>query len=275
MLFYSFLNWVLPVPRLHAVISSLHKQHYWQPFSHYRFAAEDIYAPLTVNEFKQAAIVCPILFLQKDGIYQPVMLQGLDNQQNLLVNDSGQWIASYVPAYYRSHPFAFAKNEAGHSVLSFYHDSEFVHTYCTTGSAAHPFFDGTTLSAKTEEICDFLIKIEANWLATKAVCKSLQRMDLFRPWSYSAVMGEEKRQITGLHCIDETKLRALQGDALYELQSTDALGAIYSHLLSTQLTKHLSDLYQSRRRRRDAPADSVSPDLFSSVRDNGLIDLDL
>lgn len=270
MLYYSFLNWVLSVPKLHAVISSLHKHYYWQPFSHYRFAADDIYAPLTVNEFKRAAMVCPILFLKRGGIYQPVMLQGLDHKENLLVNDRGDWIASYVPAYYRSHPFTFVKSETGHSVLSFYHDSEYVHTDGTRASGAHPFFDGSTLSAKTAEVCDLLIKNEGNWLATKVLCESLQKLDLFRPWSFSAVMGEKKRLITGLYCIDETKLRALHGDALQKLQSTGALDVIYSHLLSTQLTTRLTDLYQSRRSQRDA----LSPDLFTSASDHELIDLD-
>ena len=76
----------------------------------FEFASEFHIAYVTMHEFARAASIFPIVFLedkQKDQ-FRPVVLMGLNAGENLFVDESGQWQASYVPAIIRRYPFALA-----------------------------------------------------------------------------------------------------------------------------------------------------------------------
>src|SRR5262245_31107251 len=63
------------------------------------------------TEFESLQREYPIFFRRdQDGSYQPVVLLGLDREENLFL-DAGEWRASYVPALAQRGPFSIALQE--------------------------------------------------------------------------------------------------------------------------------------------------------------------
>src|SRR4029453_11145526 len=74
----------------------------------YSFAADTLAIPLTVAEFREAAVNFPIVFGGGDNP-MPVALTSLQPERNLFVSD-GRWQpGTYVPAYVRRYPFLAVK----------------------------------------------------------------------------------------------------------------------------------------------------------------------
>jgi hypothetical protein len=263
------------VPQLQAVKSSLHSQFSWLPFSHYLFAAADNVVPLLVNEFKQASAVSPIAFSKTKEGFNPVLMMGLKEKDNLLVTAQGEWLGSYVPAYYRSHPFCMAINQRGEALLCFHQDSECVLDYLPPEGMGKHFLVEKELSPELSEIKDFLQTVENTRMASNAFCSSCEDLGLFIPWKIEPKPDAEPLAINGLYCIDENKLKSLPVGQTKSLVDSGAMGAMYYHLSSLHLINHLVLL---KAKHEDAAAKeitaSVSPDLFTSARDNDLVDLD-
>src|SRR5690625_901525 len=74
----------------------------------YHFAAKDAVMVLGLQELPKAALALPIGIIKQGDQYMTAALQGLQPQQNLLVNPEGKWRASYIPAAYRAYPFVLA-----------------------------------------------------------------------------------------------------------------------------------------------------------------------
>ena len=74
----------------------------------YSFAADSLAIPLTVAEFREAAVTFPIVFGGGDNP-MPVALTSLQPERNLFVS-KGRWQpGTYVPAYVRRYPFLAVK----------------------------------------------------------------------------------------------------------------------------------------------------------------------
>jgi hypothetical protein len=74
----------------------------------YSFAAGTLAIPLTVAEFREAAVTFPIVF-GGGANPMPVALTSLQPERNLFVTD-GRWQpGTYVPAYVRRYPFLAVK----------------------------------------------------------------------------------------------------------------------------------------------------------------------
>ena len=69
--------------------------------SDFLFAKGSNSFPVLNIEFFQAASFYPIVFIKtEDGVY-PSAIVGIQDQQNLFVNESGEWDVDYVPAFVR------------------------------------------------------------------------------------------------------------------------------------------------------------------------------
>ena len=263
------------MPQLNVVKATLHSQFSWQTFTHYRFAATDTYAPLLVSEFQQASSVSPIAFVKDENAYSPVLMMGIQEGSNLLVSVNGKWLGSYVPAYYRSHPFAIAKDQNKKLLLSFHSDSEFVIDHYAENSGATPFFVDGELSDELKAVKEFLHAIEISRLKGIEFCAKCEELGLFSPWDLQVNTGKERINLKGLHCIDEAKLKALPAEQIKSLLESGTLSTIYNHLGSLHLTKHLVILKQ-KHEISAAYSESTPPsqELLTSTKDSELIDLD-
>ncbi|PCH98537.1 MAG: sapC family protein, partial [Alphaproteobacteria bacterium] len=72
--------------------------------------------PVNLVELPQIAHFYPIAF-SNDGMATPVAILGVRNDENLFVNDKGEWAKdTYIPSYIRRYPFILTEINEGESL---------------------------------------------------------------------------------------------------------------------------------------------------------------
>lgn len=102
---------------LQPVTLARHAARRWHRYGHYGFAATTACVPLAAAELAKAALSLPLAFIETEGEWTLAAVLGLLPGQNLYIAPNGNWIASYVPAAFRSYPFRVGWNEAGQAAL--------------------------------------------------------------------------------------------------------------------------------------------------------------
>lgn len=233
---------------------SAHAQKNWRRYSSYIFAAQDSLAPLVHQELSRACMYLPIAFVQQkneagDTQFSPVAVQSLSQGTNVFVAPDGRWVGAYIPATYRSYPFALASTSDGQQVLCIDSDSGLVvSSMSAEGQDAQPFFeaDGKTPSASIKEVMAFLQQVQANRVYTQRGCAVLQELGLFTPWPLTVKSSGGEQVLGGLFRVDETKLNELGGADLERLQRSGATSMAYCQLLSMQNVQSLGRLVHAR-----------------------------
>jgi hypothetical protein len=224
----------------------------WKRFDNYQFAAQDTVVPLVIQELTKACTSLPIAFIQQGEGYIPVALLGVKKGQNLFVAPNGGWIGSYIPATYRSYPFALAEAENNQLVLCIDADSGLLDE-----RFEQPFFDDNDEPAQSvKDVLGFLQQLQNSRQLTQRICDSLQTERLVVPWPLTIETGEGKKVIEGLYCIDESKLESLDSDALARLHQAGALSAIYCQLISmqhTQMLRKVADIHTEHGATQEVP----------------------
>jgi hypothetical protein len=213
----------------------------WKRCSSYRFAARDAVVPLVVLELPRACMTLPIAFVQQGEAFVPAAVQGLQPGQNLFVAADGRWMGPYVPAAYRSYPFALAKADNGQFVLCVDADSDLV----GEGHAEAFFDEQGEPSQSVKGILDFLQQIRANREATIRICAALNAENLIQPWPITLKHKDGEQTAQGLCRIDEARFNSLDADALRRVQQAGALAVAYCQLLSMQHLQTLGKLAEA------------------------------
>lgn len=218
------------MPNYQAVTKSAHAHLRWKRYDSYAFASMDAVAPLVMQELPKACMTLPIAFVAQDDKFIPVAVQGLHPGQNLFVAPDGRWLGGYIPAIYRSYPFALANAENDQLVLCVDADSGLL-----SDSEGEPFFDEQGQpSQPVKDVLNFLQQVQANRALTARLCAALAAEGLIQPWSITLETEEGEKTVQGLYRIDEAAFNALQGEALYRIHQAGALPLVYCQLLSMQ-----------------------------------------
>lgn len=222
---------------IHVVAKERHAGKRCQRYTSYAHTAANAVAHLVLPELSRACMAMPIGFIKVKGGLAPVAIQGLEPGTNLFVADDGRWLADYIPAAYRSHPFALGTTEDGQPVLCVLEDSDLL-----SDVSGEPFFDEHGEQTPfLKEVLDFLIEVAIQRRATQRICSVLQNHGIVQPWPFKRKTHEGEQVIEGLYRIDQTALKQLSADAFQELRLAGALPAVYCQLLSMQ---HLPNLHQ-------------------------------
>jgi hypothetical protein len=225
------------MPNIQAITRERHASQRFTPYTSYAFAATDAVCALVNQELPKAMLVLPIAFLAVEGAFVPVAVLGLNPGKNLFVAQNGKWVASYIPAAYRSYPFVLANTPEGKQVLCFNEDSGLL-----SDTQGEPFFAEDSQPSKTvSEILTFLNQIAANRQSTQGICALLQKHHLIQPWPIKIQGAQAEQSVQGLYRIDETAMNQLPTEAFIELRDAGALVVAYCQLLSMQ---HLQTLGQ-------------------------------
>lgn len=215
----------------------------WMQHPDFRFAAQDVVAPLVTQECSRACLQLIIAFAQDGDFYLPVALQGFKTGQNLLVGQDGSWLAGYIPAVYRGAPFALLNSQDGQQVLCVDEDSGLI------GTQGEVFFDEDGEPGQSlRHVLDFLSQLSSNREITRAQCASLQKFALIQPWPIKLKTEAGEQTVQGLYRIDEGALNQLPAEALIQLRDNDALLLAYCQLLSMQHLTTLGQLLESHTR---------------------------
>ncbi len=243
--------------RVVALNEGQHKDLRLKPLSQcsaaYGFARTANSVPIVPVELAEVAREYPIGFVvAPDGGYLPVALLGLRDQENLFVTPDGMWSAHYIPAFVRRYPFVPATGPKGDLLVGIDAEAE-----CLRGTEGEALFVDGKPGKALEQAMGYLREFHAAGVAGAAASKRLAARGLLREVGTLAQLPNGERfQLSGLHVIDEEKLRALDQSAVFEMFKSGDLQLVYAHLMSLGNLQRLVDRLVERLNLTPKPAAS-------------------
>ena len=209
----------------------------------YRFAAGSQTVLLASTEFFDAGRQFPIVFAPApDQPILPVVLLGLERNENLFVDDRGAWLGQYLPAYIRRYPFITSDGDDGQVRVCI--DEAFDGLNREGGA---PLFDNGAPSAKMTEIQAYLQDYLLQMRKTEEFCATLVESGLLGRIEAQANLADGRRYtLNGMLVVDEQRLTQLPDTDIVRLFRGGMLGLIHAHLLSLRNLDRLPALKQSR-----------------------------
>jgi hypothetical protein len=208
------------------------------------FAAQAQTVLMASVEFFDACRQFPIIFSRTgDDRIVPLALMGLENGENLFVDELGNWDGAYIPAYIRRYPFITTDGADGHMAVCF--DEAFDGFNCEGGTA---LFENGEPTPKMQEILAFLEDYYKQIKQTEQFGAFLAAAGLLRQIDAQVNMADGRRfALNGMLVVDEQKLTQLPDIDIVRLFRNGSLALINAHLLSIRNLKGLME----RKGRRD------------------------
>ena len=218
-----------------ALDSAVHRELRFTPNQPYHFAAQQLFAPITISEAGMIAREYAIVFSDQIGSL-PMALLGRARGNNLYVRASGHWVARYVPAHIRRYPFVMAEgpmnpNEPEKAEKFIMFDTEAPHLAQATG--VRLLDDEGKPTDALKSIVQVLGAMEKDSIYTLQAMSQLEDMNLLvaRQVNIPSKHGQPVG-LTGLRVIDMERFHTLAPEQLAALRQTGALGLIYAHEIS-------------------------------------------
>lgn len=243
---------------IHPVTPPRHAGKRWKRFSSYEWAAEQILVPLMLAEVAPAAANMPITFVQQGESVLVAAMLGVEPGVNLFVTPDGRWSGGYVPAMLRMRPFLLLPTEDGRRVLCV-DESAAGLTEAADAPDTEAFFDAEgKLAPATQQVLEFLSRVEEAKGLTATACAALQRHKLLVPWPVTVQTDQGARRAEGLLRVDEDAFNALPDEAFLDLRRSHALPLVYTHMLSLQHMKFMAQMARARAAAKQ-PVTPVTP----------------
>lgn len=217
-----------------------HKNKKVAPVKDFNFVSDVHIASVMVHEFSRLSSIYPIVFLEnpENGGFKPVVLLGLEQGENLFVED-GKWNASYVPAIIRRYPFVLAKGS-----------EENKYTVCIDeGSNLLNEEEGEALfnedgegSEVIERVKQYLGELQQMEMFTEEFAKFMLENNMFTPLNMKVRVENEIKNIAGAYVINEERLNGLSNEKYLELREKQYMPVVYSHLSSLSQIERLLKL---------------------------------
>jgi hypothetical protein len=228
--------------------------------SNYQFANATNSVILAGVEFIEACKEYPIVFTRAaNGVAVPAAVLGVSNEQNLFVNEAGEWDARYIPAFVRRYPFVLAESgEAGKETLTVCYDAE---SESFSNDQGEALFDAdaqpTALLSNTMQL------LQAYHEQTKRTAEMMALLDehqLLRPMNMRMELNRgDQFALEGLLIVDESKLAELPAEVTQKLQQQGFMGWIYAHLISLSNFARLLDRVNEQTTTEAVPAVKSKP----------------
>lgn len=194
---------------------------------------------MRANEIGFAAVNMPVFINrnQHTGQWALSALASFMPNQSLFVGKDG-WQATWIPTLMQCHPLYLmnADNEKGYAVGIDPTSGDF-----TESDDGQPLFDATGQQSEyVRQVTQVLEDDIQQRLLTQAFLDETEKRELLRPLDLTLEFnGSEPQTITGLHTIDEDKLKALEGETLEALNKNGFLLLMYAMLTSIN---HINNL---------------------------------
>lgn len=210
-----------------------------KPIKNYDYATKTNSVYISAIEFHQAARDYAIVFAKDDKIF-PVVLLGLDND-NIFVDDNGQWCLGYVPAYIRRYPFILAVDPNNQNDFTVCFDQNY--TGFNTADEGNRLFDDDGNENKyLQQIIEFLKQYQSHIKLTTAFCDQLEELNLLDPMQANINLNSgEVYTLRGFYCINKNRLKELSDKEIIKLVKDEYMEFIYLHLASLTNVGRLYD----------------------------------
>lgn len=197
----------------------------------YEFAKKVNSVPLTAVEFAQAAGEYPIIFAGSGEAVMPAVVLGVQNSENLYVDESGAWRGKYIPAFVRRYPFVFSTDNTGKRFVLHVDES---YSGCNREGRGERLFDNDGQQTQyLRSVLNFLQDYQGRYMRTKQYCDRLKSLGLLQPMQvqFNLTTGEQ-RSLSGFMTVDREKLKAISTADLETMFRNDELDCTYLHLHS-------------------------------------------
>jgi len=201
------------------------------------FAAKTHSVILAGVEFAEACREFPIIFSAMDnGRIVPLALLGLVANENLFVNEAGEWRGAYIPAYIRRYPFINTEGDDQQLVVCV---DEAYEGFNAPGGQA--LFENDEPTPYLKQAMALLEDYYGQMKNTEAFGQHLNQLGLLKPMDANVNLNDGRSfNLTGLLVVDEQQLKQLGKDVVDELFRSGALALVYAHLLSLGNLSRLS-----------------------------------
>lgn len=197
--------------------------------------------PVNLIEMPKLCQTYPIAFSPNEDA-TPVALLGLRDNENMFVDDKGNWIDDvYIPAYIRRYPFIF-KEGPEKEQFTLCVDEDFLEE----NVQARLFNEDGTPSPLTLNAMEFCKSSHSAAQETKAFSHALAESGLLVNQEVIIERGEKRIIFTGSRVIDEKKLAEMNDEVFLEWRNKGWLLALYAALLSGAQWKRLERLLVKR-----------------------------
>jgi hypothetical protein len=223
-----------------ALDRELHKNVRVNPITNASFAAQSAAVPLVAAEFAESCLEYPIVFMKADTGWVAVAVTGLASNENLFVNDKGEWVGRYVPLSVRRYPFVLALRDDGQWCVSLDQDCEQVIDVIQTPGESNDNATGERLfddvgepSAAMQNTIKMLFDYQGQAQATSALVQRLSDAKLLTEAQLQIGLADgRKAALKGGWIVNEAELNTLLDTTVASWFRNGDLALIYTHLIS-------------------------------------------
>ena len=197
--------------------------------------------PVNLIELPEICHSYPIVFSPSEDA-MPVAILGLRDNENLFVDDEGNWIEdSYLPAYIRRYPFIL-QSDPDDEQFTLCIDEDLLEE----NGEARIFNDDGTPSPLTQSALEFCRSFHVAANQTAEFSHALAESGLLVNQEATMERGENRFTFSGFRAIDEKKLSEMNDEVFLEWRKKGWLPAIYAALLSGSQWQRLERLLDKR-----------------------------
>jgi hypothetical protein len=246
------------------VTSDRHGDLYVKSASDYDFARHSNSVPVMAVEFPSAALDYAIVFAGTDEAIMPLVILGVDANENRFVDAQGAWKAKHIPAFVRRYPFVFSKSEDGDR---FFLCIDEKYSGCNKDGRGERLFDSDGERTQyLNGVLNFVKEYQVQFNRTRIFCDKLRELDLLEPMQAQFNMPSGKQKsLTGFMAVSREKLKALSDEKLAELIKSDEMELIYIHLQSMKNFSNMLNLGTGEKAEADA-APQVEDDVKKEAK---------
>lgn len=200
--------------------------------------------PINLIEFPQVCHFYPIAF-SPDETATPVAILGLRDNENLFVDDKGNWVQNtYVPAYIRRYPFIFSEMPNTDQLTLCVDANDNI---VGEGNEMGFFDEKNKPSALAQNALEFCKSYHAAAQQTVDFGKALHESGLLIERAAEIKTPDNKTiNFAGFRIVDEEKLAKMADKDFLEMRSKSWLPFIYAHLFSGAQWQNLTRLLQHK-----------------------------
>jgi hypothetical protein len=205
------------------------------PLTTFKFARKLTAIPLIGVEFPLACRQYPIVFFENlSGMISAQAVLSLKEGVNSFLDDKGQWMATYVPAFVRRYPFVLAEIPGKAEDFDVAFDEA---SGCFHPKKGEPLFDdhgGPTPFLQSQ--IEFLRMFHVEHQRTQEFLNTLKADGLLAPYNVDVVRGGDSARfsVRNAMVVDEAKLVGLAPDKAGAYLKSGYFAMIYAHLISLQ-----------------------------------------
>ena len=226
-------------PNYVALNADIHKNKKIKEITNFEHARNFHIASITMDEFGMASTSYPIVFLRnEDKSISAATILGLEPDQNLFIDEAGQWTVSYIPSIVRRYPFSLVRTspESEDMALCVNDDKALINDKF----GIDLFKADGSPSTQVLKVQQFLAHIHNMQYRSKEFFQLLDNIGLFTDKALEFQQDGETKSIGGFMVIDYEKLRSLSDEDFIKLRKVDSgLECIHIHLGSLNQMQNL------------------------------------